>query len=159
MKKWKKMESKWKKNDNIKISANNRAFLAKISKYVEFSFTTPLEIIYKEQYGLFTKTTKQREKCPICMCEFYDNIIEENTQKLHLKDFKAYINHEIDTIKLSKCKDHFYHMECLLNFIDKSKGGFKCTYCQIIYGTITGDMPDGKMKDKLDKNNMKNIIL
>jgi hypothetical protein len=138
--------------NNIKISANNRAFLAKISKYVEFSFITPLEIIYKEQYGLFTKTTKQREKCPICMCEFYDDIIEENTQKLQLKDFQTYINHEIDTIKLSKCKDHFYHIECLLNFIDKSKGGFKCAYCQIIYGTITGDMPDGKMKAKLDKN-------
>ena len=139
--------------NNIKISANNKNSAELISKKARISFITPLEIIYKEQYGIYTNTTKEREKCPICMIEFYDDIIDNNTQNFNLKDFNTYINHEIDTVKLYKCEDHFYHIECLLNLINQSKDGFKCALCQKIYGTIKGEMPDGKMEVRIDKKN------
>jgi hypothetical protein len=137
--------------NNCTISKNNRALLEKLSKIAKYVLVTPLEIIYKEQYGIFTKSTKEREKCPICLCEFYDDIIEDNPQNLILKDLNEYIKHEIDTIKLFKCDDHFYHIECLLNYI-QGKDGFKCAICQKIYGIIKGNMPNGTMKAKIDKS-------
>ena len=135
--------------NNSNISENNKLLLKKLIKITKYSLITPLEIIYKEQYGLFTKTTKEREKCPICLCEFYDSIIEENPQKLSLKPINSYISQEIDTVKLFKCEDHFYHIECLSNYIQQ-KDGFKCAICQKIYGIIKGNMPPGRMTARID---------
>jgi hypothetical protein len=135
--------------NNPKISQNNKLILKKLLKITKFSLITPLEIIYKEQYGLFTKTTKEREKCPICLCEFYDQIIEDNPQQLILKPINIYLQQEIDTLKLFKCDDHFYHIECLSNYIQK-KEGFKCAICQKIYGVIIGNMPPGRMTARID---------
>jgi len=140
--------------NNINISQKNKNLIIKqISKIVQFSFITPLEIIYKEQYGRFTNTTKGREKCPICLDEFYNDIIEENTQALFLKPINIYLFHQIDTIKLFRCEDHFIHIECLSNLINNKSSGFKCPTCQKIYGIMIGDMPPGKMKVTLDKKN------
>ena len=137
--------------NNAKIPNENKLLLIKLSKITKYSLITPLEIIYKEQYGIFTKTTNEREKCPICLCEFYDDIIEEDPKNLNLKPINIYINHEIDTAKLNKCEDHFYHIECLSNYIKKEEG-FKCAVCQKIYGIIIGDMPPGIMSARIDKN-------
>ena len=131
--------------NNCKISKENKTLLEKLSKITKFSLISPLEILYKEQYGIFNKTTKEREKCPICLCEFYDDIIGDDTQNIKLKDFESdYYPHEIDTLKLFRCEDHFYHIECLLNYI-KGQAGFKCAICQKIYGVIIGNMPNGTM--------------
>jgi len=138
--------------NNVNISLNNKPILEKLSGITKYSLITPLEIIYKEQYGIFTKTTKEMEKCPICLMEFYDDIIDENTQNLNLKNFDIYIKHEIDTIKLFKCEDHFYHIECLSNYIKNKDNGFKCAVCQKIYGIIIGNMPPGTMKVSINKN-------
>ena len=83
--------------------------------------------------------------------EFYDDIIEDNPQKLIVKPLDQYTSHEIDTIKLFKCEDHFYHIECLSNYIQKKEEGFKCAICQKIYGLIIGNMPPGTMKARINK--------
>ena len=137
--------------ENSKLSNNNLNLLKKLSKITKYALISPLEILYKEQYGIFNQTTKEREKCPICLCEFYDNIISEDTKNIALKELFSYYPQEIDTIKLFKCDDHFYHIECLSNFIQE-KTGFKCAICQKIYGIIEGNMPTGTMKAYLNDN-------
>ena len=137
--------------NNCKISQNNKNILEEILKVTKFTLITPLEIIYKEQHGIFTNTTKEREKCPICLCEFYDDIIDDNTQNLQLKKMDVYIDHEIDVVKLLKCEDHFYHIECLSGYIKNKESGFKCAVCQKIYGVIMGNMTIGTMKAYLSK--------
>ena len=134
------------------ISQKNKDLLRSLSKLTKFSLISPLEILYKQQYEKHNSISNQPDKCSICLCEFYDDIIDYNNNQLILKDFNSYIIHEIDTIKLFKCHDHFFHIECLLNYI-KNQPGFKCANCQNIYGIIIGNMPPGKMwvevKDKL----------
>ena len=138
--------------DNINISPNNKLFLEKLINITKYSLVTPLEILYKEQYNIFKKITNERDKCPICLCEFYDDIITDYSKDNEIKDddFEKYYSHEIDTILLSKCEDHFYHIECLINYI-QGKNGFKCAICQKIYGVIMGIMPSGTMKARLEE--------
>lgn len=65
------------------------------------------------------------ERCSICLCDFESR-------------------DEGDIIRLGKCEDHYYHIEC----IENCRGGgsyIKCPICGIIYGVITGDMPPGSM--------------
>ena len=137
--------------NNSNISQNNKTNLQKILKITKYFLISPLEIIYKEQHGIFTSTTNEREKCPICLCEFYDDIIPDDTKNIDLKDLSSYMTHEIDTIKLFRCEDHFYHIECLLNLIQQ-KTGFKCAVCQKQYGIIIGNMPKGTMTVKINNN-------
>jgi hypothetical protein len=139
--------------ETANISPQNRSILDNILKTVKINLITPLEIIYKEQYDLFHKTSKERDKCPICLCEFYDSIIPDDKSKFVLKDISEYLKQEIDVVKLYKCEDHFYHIECLNNLIkDKQGGGFKCAMCQKIYGILEGSMPPGTMKVYISKS-------
>ena len=131
------------------ISPQKSNNLNKLSKLVKFSFISPLEILYKQQYEKNNKISNEPDKCSICLCEFYDDIIDYNNKQLILKDFNSYFSHEIDTIKLYKCNDHFFHIECLLNYIN-NQPGFKCANCQKIYGVIYGNMPPGKMWVEVD---------
>jgi len=56
-----------------------------------------------------------------------------------------------DVVKLSQCKDHYFHRECIsLCFKD---GFLKCPLCSFIYGTQTGTQPPGKMKIRFVDNN------
>ena len=138
--------------ESANISQENRQTLEKILQSVKVSLITPLEILYKEKYDLAQNTSKERDKCPICLCEFYDDIIPENKNFI-LQNINIYINHEIDVVKLHRCEDHFYHMECLYNLIqDKKGGGFKCALCQKIYGILLGTMPPGTMTAKISKS-------
>jgi deltex-like protein len=135
--------------ETAKISIENKNIYNEIIKSAKISFITPLEILYKEQYDLSQKTSKERDKCAICLCEFYDDIIPDN-KNLALQDINIYIGHDIDVVKLCRCEDHFYHIECLHNLIkDKKGGGFKCPICQKIYGILVGTMPSGSMTAKI----------
>jgi deltex-like protein len=135
--------------ETAKISIENKNIYNEIIKSAKISLITPLEILYKEQYDLYQKTSKERDKCAICLCEFYDDIIPDN-KNLALQDIKIYIGHDIDVVKLCRCEDHFYHIECLHNLIkDKKGGGFKCPICQKIYGILEGTMPPGSMTAKI----------
>ena len=137
--------------DTANISPQNKSLLENILKTVKINLITPLELIYKEQYDLSQKTTKEPEKCPICFCEFYDDINPDNNNFI-LQNISIYINHEINAVKLNRCEDHFYHIECLNDLIkNNNAGGFKCAVCQKIYGILYGTMPDGNMSARIDK--------
>ena len=135
--------------NNSKISENNLKSLKTLSKITNYILITPLEIIYKEQNGLFNKTSKEREKCPICLYEFYDKIIYDNIENIDLKEFEYYYSFELDVVKLVRCDDHFFHIQCLIDYL-QDKIGFKCPICQKIYGVIIGDMPLGTMTALVD---------
>jgi deltex-like protein len=138
--------------ETVNISSQNRQLLDQILKTVKVVYITPLEIIYKEQYDLAKNTSKEREKCPICLCEFYDDVDSDN-KNFVLQPIQVYLNHEIEVVKLFRCEDHFYHIECLNNLIkDKNGGGFKCAMCQKIYGILEGTMPPGTMTAKISKS-------
>ena len=138
--------------ETANISSQNRQLLDQILKTVKVVYITPLEIIYKEQYDLAKNTSKEREKCPICLCEFYDDVDSDN-KNFVLQPMQVYISHEIEVVKLFRCEDHFYHIECLNNLIkDKNGGGFKCAMCQKIYGILEGTMPPGTMTAKISKS-------
>jgi deltex-like protein len=138
--------------ETANISPENRQLLDQILKSVKVVYITPLEIIYKEQYDLAKNTSKEREKCPICLCEFYDDVDPDN-KNFVLQPIQVYLNHEIDVVKLFRCEDHFYHVECLNNLIkDKNGGGFKCAMCQKIYGILKGTMPPGTMTARISKS-------
>ena len=66
----------------------------------------------------------EEEKCPICMFEFS----EDDSNKI---------------VKLNKCEDHYFHLECIE--MCHSRTHLKCPICGIIYGIMTGDMPEGTM--------------
>ena len=138
--------------ENIKISPNNKSLLERLSNITKYSLISPLEMLYKEQHDISKKITNEREKCPICLCNFYDDIIPHYLKDNEIKDddLDKFYSQEIDAILLSKCEDHFYHIECLLNYI-QGKTGFKCAICQKIYGIIMGIMPPGTMKARLDE--------
>ena len=138
--------------ETANISPENRQLLDQILKSVKVVYITPLEIIYKEQYDLAKNTSKEREKCPICLCEFYDDVDPDN-KNFVLQPIQVYLNHEIDVVKLFRCEDHFYHVECLNNLIkDKNGGGFKCAMCQKIYGILEGTMPPGTMTARISNS-------
>lgn len=129
--------------NGLKISPQNFELLKKLSKLTNFSIISPLDVIYKHEYEKIQHISKERDKCSICLYEFYDDIIQDNNRgELILKNMYEYMNHEIDTIKLLKCHDHFFHIECLSNYIQE-KEGFKCPNCQTIYGLFLGSMPPG----------------
>ena len=132
-------------NNNTNISQENLGGLQNITQITQVFLISPLEILYKEQHDIFNKITKEREKCSICQIEFYDDIIT-NIHNIVLQDFNSYFNHEIDVIQLYKCEGHFYHIQCINEYIIiQGNTGFNCPICQKIYGIIKGDMPPGKM--------------
>lgn len=135
--------------NNSSISKDNLNHLQYLSKITNYILVTPLEIIYKEQNGIFNQTSNERERCPVCLYEFYDKIISNDTKNIDLKDFEYYYSQELDALKLVKCDDHFFHIQCLIDY-SQGKIGFKCPICQKIYGVIIGDMPDGTMTIKVD---------
>ena len=110
--------------------------LPKISQITKYSLISPLEILYKQKY----EKAKERDKCPICLCEFYDDILNEFEKNPSNVDFLVNIPFEV--ILLEKCEDHFFHIECLNDLIGE-KNSFKCPICSKIYGILEGDMPHG----------------
>ena len=110
--------------------------LNKISKITKYYLISPLHILNKQKY----EKSKERDKCSICLCEFYeDKFIEydKNPQNEKILENTSY-----DVILLENCVDHFFHIECLNNLMG-DKNNFKCPICSKIYGTLIGDMPEG----------------
>ena len=110
--------------------------LSKLSKITKFYFISPLHILNKQRY----ENSKERDKCSICLCEFYEDIFveyEKNPQNENILENEPY-----DVILLENCVDHFFHIECINNLVG-DKNNFKCPICSRIYGTLIGDMPEG----------------
>ena len=120
--------------ENIEPQLNT--ILSKLSKITKFYFISPLHILNKQRY----EKSKERDKCSICLCEFYEDIFveyEKNPQNENILKNGPY-----DVILLENCVDHFFHIECINNLIG-DKNNFKCPICSKIYGTLIGDMPEG----------------
>jgi len=67
------------------------------------------------------------EKCSICLCEL-----------------------DVDVVKLSNCKDHHFHMQCISECY--KDGYLKCPICNLIYGIKKGTQPPGEMQIKFVSN-------
>ena len=93
-------------------------------------------ILNKQKY----EKSKERDKCSICLCEFYEDIFIEYDK--NPQNEKILENTSYDVILLENCVDHFFHIECLNNLMG-DKNNFKCPICSKIYGTLIGDMPEG----------------
>ena len=110
--------------------------LNKISKITKYYLISPLHILNKQKY----EKSKERDKCSICLCEFYEDIFieyDKNPQNKNILEITSY-----DVILLENCVDHFFHIDCLNNLMG-DKNNFKCPICSKIYGTLIGDMPEG----------------
>ena len=110
--------------------------LNKISKITKYYLISPLHILNKQKY----EKSKERDKCSICLCEFYEDIFIEYDK--NPQNEKILENTSYDVILLENCVDHFFHIECLNNLMG-DKNNFKCPICSKIYGTLIGDMPEG----------------
>jgi len=110
--------------------------LSKLSKITKYFLISPLHIIYKQGF----EKSKEKDKCAICLCEFYEEEIAEFEKNPANVD--SLISISCDAIILEKCADHFFHIECLNNLIG-DKNNFKCPVCSRIYGILIGNMPPG----------------
>jgi deltex-like protein len=131
--------------------------LSKISKITKYSLVSPVEICYKQKF----EKSKERDKCPICLCEFYEEMLNEFEKNPSNVEFLLDI--PFDVILLENCADHFFHVECLNNLIG-DKNNFKCPICSKIYGVLVGDMPTGtfrayKINDRCNGYNCNTIVI
>ena len=137
----------------------------KISKITNFSLISPIEILYKIKYEEAKKISKEKEKCSICQFDIYEDEINSYESNPENQNFDYLFNMPFNIILLSKCTDHFFHIECLNSLIGE-KNYFKCPNCSKIYGILLGDMPYGTMKISKNKtmhcsgyNNVETIII
>lgn len=78
---------------------------------------------FQRQHGLLKEG--EAERCTVC-----------------LSNFEA--SDEGQIVRLGRCSSHFFHSDC----IEQCRGDkdfVKCPNCGIIYGVMTGDMPEGSM--------------
>ena len=80
------------------------------------------------------KNYQEADKCCICLCDFYDDILDYSMVKIKEQLFE---DNETDVIFLKKCEDHYFHSNCILSYINK-KEFIKCPLCTKIYGIQTG---------------------
>ena len=119
--------------------------LSKIEKITEYSLISPIEILYKQQYEESNNISSEKDKCSICQFDLYEDELNDYFSKNENQNFEYIFNFPFTVILLSKCNDHFFHIECLNSLIG-NKNNFKCPNCSKIYGILLGDMPNGKMK-------------
>ena len=137
---------------NITLSNNltkkHKDFLDELSKITGYILISPIELLYKELYEETNKISNEKDKCSICQYNFYEEEKEldsENKEQNNKKQtYDDLMKQEWNVILLSKCHDHFFHIDCLSLLINK-KDNFKCPNCSIIYGILIGDMPKGTM--------------
>ena len=123
----------------------------KISKITKFSLISPIEILYKIKYEESHQISKEKEKCSICQFDIYEDEINSYETNPENQNFEYLFNMPFNIILLSKCTDHFFHIECLNSLIGE-KNNFKCPNCSKIYGILIGDMPNGTMTISKNKN-------
>ena len=76
------------------------------------------------------------EKCSICLDNFF-----EDPDKLNIIDFVDDLNSTKgdEIILLERCDGHYFHLECMLNYISAQSGSYiKCPVCTRIYGVLMG---------------------
>jgi len=123
-------------DDQSLLDPQLKFILSKILKITKYSLVSPQQILYKQKY----EKSKERDKCSICLCEFYED--ELNLYEQNPTDCTIFENFQYNVILLENCVDHFFHIECLNNLIG-DKTSIKCPVCSKIYGILMGNMPYG----------------
>jgi len=122
----------------------------KLSKISNYHYGTALELFLKHHESKHITTSD--ESCSICMCEFVDNITKLNIIDL-TEDLQAKKADEDEIIRLEHCDGHYFHLGCLLRYIDShSSSHIKCPNCSKIYGVMMGTQPQGTMRVTVNKN-------
>lgn len=119
--------------------------LEKIQIIAKYTLVSPIEIYYKLKYDIFHKICHDEEKCIICLENLYDKI-NKNSLIDEIIQMNENLNYNFSVILLDKCKDHFFHIECVSNMINSNSSFIKCPICNKIYGIQTGEQPNGTMK-------------
>ena len=123
-------------DDQSLLDPQLKFILSKILKITKYSLVSPQQILYKQKY----EKSKERDKCSICLCEFYED--ELNMYEQNPNDIEVFQNFQYNVVLLENCVDHFFHIECLNNLIG-DKTSIKCPVCSKIYGILMGNMPYG----------------
>ena len=113
-----------------------KIILSKILKITKYSLVSPIQILYKQKY----EKMKEKDKCAICLCEFYEE--ELSDYEKNPSDITVFQNIPYNVVLLENCVDHFFHIECINNLIS-DKSSFRCPVCSKIYGILEGNMPYG----------------
>ena len=118
------------KNDETKRVLDN------LKKICDYKLVTKGEYLYDFLYKKSQSNfVLEVDQCSICTDNIYDiNFDQPISNEIFKENFEVII--------LEKCKNHYFHLECLGTLV---KNYIKCPVCGIIYGEMTGDMPDGKM--------------
>ena len=123
-------------DDQSLLDPQLKFILSKILKITKYSLVSPQQILYKQKY----EKSKERDKCSICLCEFYED--ELNLYEQNPDDCTIFETFQFNVVLLENCVDHFFHIECLNNLIG-DKTSIKCPVCSKIYGILMGNMPYG----------------
>ena len=124
--------------------------MAKLTQWIE----VPIEelVAYcKEQIKAF-HINPQDYVCPICRMEYYENMLDLPEHKIRELDAEMTTGKKpVDVVLLSRCKEHFYHKQCIEELGKREGSGprcLKCPLCNVIYGVYIGNMPEGHMDVK-----------
>lgn len=110
-----------------------------------------MEIYIKTKYEHTNKFyLDKHEKCPICLNEIYENV-DNDKEFNYVMDLDLAMNFEYKSIILSKCIDHFFHVDCIFEMLG-DKDFLRCPICMTIYGIFKGNQPDGTMTAKVSKS-------
>ena len=87
------------------------------------------------------------DKCCICLCELYDDILKYTPEQI-CKQLSE--TDENDAIKLGKCQGHYFHKICLDGYLKSQKQSFlTCPVCKVFYGIMKGERMKKEKKKKM----------
>jgi len=107
----------------------------KIAKVSNYHVLTALEFFLK--HNDIKHSSMEDEKCSICLCEFFDDI--NALSLIDICNDLQLTKTESEIIRLEHCEGHYFHLECILNYMNSSSDShIKCPNCTKIYGVMTG---------------------
>jgi deltex-like protein len=116
---------------------------------ISFSLLKCLSVSQVPEYAVIEKTLDKDDDgpCPICMCQLSEKSgYDDEGGGVGVEMRPIPYAPPVDLCKLRKC-GHMMHRPCLLMMLksESTKNGLTCPTCKKVYGTKTGDMPDGSM--------------
>jgi len=106
-----------------------------VTSITKYNVITAFEF-YIKHHDPKQPNVEKDEKCCICLCNYFDDLHKMTYEQL----FEHFLDESEDTIvELAKCDGHYFHLNCLKNYISSQKASYmKCPVCCYIYGIMTG---------------------